>query len=320
MKIKIGSRGSPLAGVQAAEAGGLLTERFPGLRAEFVFIKTSGDRRGAAENTVAAQDTVTVKNTGPADGKGAFVKEIEEALLSGAVDIAVHSMKDMPSALPDGLIIGAVPPRADPSDCVVLPEGANGSPDGLFEKKGARVGTASLRRSCQVSAKYPGAKILPVRGNVGTRINKMNAGEFDALVLASAALDRLNMAEKAAFRFDPARFVPAPGQGALAIECREDDGQTLKLLRAVECAESRLLVDIERRFLARLGGNCSVPAGCFARKNGGKITVTAILATDGQGEVHRETVVADEADCGGLGAEIAERLMSKTGGFHRNGG
>ena len=292
MKIKIGSRGSPLAKIQAAQTGALLTKQFPGLKTEFVFIKTSGDRRGA-----------------PAGGKGAFVREIEEALASGAVDIAVHSMKDMPSALPDGLAIGAVPPRADPSDCVVFPDGSDGS-----LKKGARVGTASLRRSCQMLSMRPDVSVLPVRGNVGTRIDKMNAGEFDALVLASAALDRLDMTGRAGLRFNPAEFVPAPGQGALAVECREDDAQTREWLSAIECAESQMCVGIERQFLARLGGDCSVPAGCHARRSGGKIEVVAALAADGRGEVHRETAVADEADCGRVGAEIAERVMLKAGG------
>ena len=292
MKIKIGSRGSPLAGIQAAQVGALLTKQFPGLKTEFVFIKTSGDRRGASLG-----------------GKGAFVKEIEEALASGKVDIAVHSMKDMPSILPDGLIIGAVPRRADPSDCVVFPDGSDGS-----LKKGACVGTASLRRSCQILAMRPDVSVLPVRGNVGTRIDKMNAGEFDALLLASAALDRLEMSGRAGLRFDPMEFVPAPGQGALAVECREDDGQTRERLSAIECGESRMCVEIERQFLARLGGDCSVPAGCHARKNGGKIEASAILAPDGRGEVHREAALATKADCGRLGAEIAEKVMSKAGG------
>ncbi len=249
MKIRIGSRGSSLAGVQAAGVGKLLAEKIPELKAEFVFIKTSGDR-----------GNMPISDSG---GKGVFVKEIEEALLKGAIDIAVHSMKDLPSVLPDGLIIGAVPQREDPSDCVIFPGGAD-----CFESlgKGAKIGTGSLRRASQILDMRPDVSVEPVRGNVETRIAKMDSGEFDALVLATAALNRLELKNRIGHKFNPMSFVPAPGQGALAIECRDGDTEIVEIAKTIECAQSRLCAEVERSFLRKLGGDCQIPAGCYAKK------------------------------------------------------
>lgn len=298
MKIRIGSRGSPLARVQALGVGGLLREKFAGLETEFLFIKTSGDTAPAS----VAQE----------GGKGIFVKEIENALLDGSIDIAVHSMKDLPSVLPDGLVIGAVPRREDPSDCVLFPKGTEPGAGIESLKDGAKIGTGSARRSCQILAVRSGVFISPIRGNIGTRVDKMDSGEFDAIVLASAALSRLQIEGRAASRFNPEDFIPAPGQGALAVERREGDDKIAEMTTAIECSRSRLCADVERSFLARLGGNCDIPAGCYATESGGKVKITAMLSEDG--EIYREKIETDKENCVRAGAEIADAVISKTRG------
>lgn len=298
MKIKIGSRGSPLAKIQAYKVGALLEKKIPELKTEFVFIKTSGDLPGGA-----------VSQSG---GKELFVKEIESALLDGSIDIAVHSMKDMPSVPPSGLVIGCVPKREDPSDCVVFPAGKSGC--GLESvKKGAKIGTGSLRRSCQILAVRPDLSVEPLRGNIETRIAKMDSGNFDAIMLASAALNRLKLDDRISNRLDPMSFVPAPGQGALAVECREQDTETARLLKSVECEHSRACVEIERAFLQKLGGNCNVPAGCYARKNANSIKVAAVMA-DENGGIFGVKLETDEKNSVQTGIEIAEKIMSKARG------
>ncbi|WP_462137795.1 hydroxymethylbilane synthase [Candidatus Mycalebacterium sp.] len=298
MKIKIGSRGSPLAKIQAAEVGGILQKQFPELETEFVFIKTSGDLRNGADSQ--------------SGGKGIFIKEIETALLDGSIDIAVHSMKDLPSVLPDGLIIGCVPKREDPSDCIVLPAGESGG--GLESvKRGAKIGTGSLRRSCQILAARPDLSVEPLRGNVETRIDKMDSGDFDAIMLASAALNRLKLDDRISSRMDPMNFVPAPGQGALAVECGEQNTKTVQLLKKIECEQSRVCVEVERAFLLKLGGDCNIPAGCHARKNKGSIEVVAVMANE-SGEIFTEKLKTDEKNSAQAGFKIAEMVMSKVRG------
>lgn len=296
MKIRIGSRASPLARVQSAEVGRLLAERFPELKTEFVFITTSGDN-----------DSRPVSRSG---GKGIFVKEIEESLLDGSVDIAVHSMKDLPSTLPTGLIIGSVPPRQDPSDCVVFPAGEYGmSLESL--RKGAKVGTGSIRRACQLLDVRPDFSIKSVRGNIETRIAKMDSGEFDALVLATAALNRLEIKDRTSSKLSPTSFVPAPGQGALAVECRDGDAKIVDMVKSIECRWSRLCVEIERSFLHRIGGDCQVPAGCYVQKNRSKVEVTAFMASSDGSELYREQIGGDKNKGVETGATIAERIMER---------
>lgn len=296
MKIRIGSRGSPLARVQSATVGGLLTERFPDMETEFVFIKTSGDK-------IAGR----VSESG---GKGIFVREIEEALLDGSIDVAVHSMKDLPSVLPEGLVIGAVPKREDPSDCVAL---AQGDDSAVFEfpKKKAKIGTGSLRRACQILEMFPDVSVEPVKGNIETRMEKMDSGKFDALVLATAALNRLGMRNRISRKFNPMSFVPAPGQGALAVECREGDAKIADAVRTVECKQTRLCVEVERAFLHKLGGDCRTPAGCYAGKKGSKIEAVAVIASPDGSEIYREQIEGDEKDGAETGARIAEKIVSR---------
>ncbi len=296
MRIRIGSRGSPLAKTQTSEVKKLLEGKFPEIQTELVFIKTSGDSQ---ENWIS-----------DSGGKGVFVKEIEEALLCGSIDIAVHSMKDLPSVLPDGLIVGCVPQRNDPSDCIVFPETQKGA---CLEslKKGAKIGTGSLRRSFQILAMRPDVSVEPVRGNIGTRIAKMDSGHFDAIILACAALGRLKIENRNMQKFNPADFVPAPGQGALALECREKDTETIDLMKEIECAQSRRCAEIERSFLHRLGGNCRIPAGCYARENENGTEIFALMASVEDGQIYREKIETREKCRARNGAEIAEKIMSK---------
>ncbi len=297
MKIKIGSRSSPLAVIQSSGVGKLLKKQFPEIEAEFVFLKTSGDSKSG-----------TVAEIG---GKGVFVKEIEEALLDGSIDIAVHSMKDMPSVLPDGLTIGSVPKREDPSDCIVFPDDEDGGTRFESIKKGAKIGTGSLRRTCQILDARPDVSVEPVRGNIETRMAKMDSGQFDALVLATAALDRLEIKNRNRRKFDPTRFVPAPGQGALAVECRDGDTKIVDIVVAIECEQSRLCVEIERSFLRKLGGDCQIPAGCYAKKSGSGMEVTAVMASADGSEIYREKIEGDEKDGAETGTKIAEKIMAR---------
>jgi hydroxymethylbilane synthase len=243
----------------------------------------------------------------PAAGlKGLFVKEIEEALLGGTIDLAVHSMKDMPARLAGGLTIGAVPVRA-PAHDVLLAAGATGL---ATLAPGTRVATGSVRRRAQLLARRRDVEVQPIRGNVDTRLRRWKAGDFDALVLAAAGLARLGIDESDAHPLAPEEFVPAVGQGALALECRADDVATRDVLAAVEDAGAAAAVAAERAFLAALGGDCNTPIAAHARVAGGRVALRG-LVTDVDGRRCIED--ADEAPVGDaerLGVALAERLLA----------
>ena len=298
--LKLGTRGSPLALFQANTVAALLHSS-AGVACEIVVIKTSGDR--LAEVPLA-----------DAGGKRMFVKEIEDALLDGAIDIAVHSSKDMPAVLPAGLTVGAVLPREDPRDAVVLPGTAPVTDhDEVFRRMGEnpRIGTSSIRRVAQLVRLAPTARFAAVRGNVDTRLRKLDEGEYDAIVLAAAGLKRLGHGGKISAYLPPAVCVPAPGQGIIAVEAREADSRTRDMLNRIDDAASAAALVAEREVVVRLGGGCQMPIGAIAQIAGSELTLNAIvLATDGRRAVRTE-VRGLSADASSVGARAAEHLLAQ---------
>ena len=263
--IKVGSRGSALALRQTDEALGQLRPLYPDLDFQVVTVRPQGDI--SPDASLAGM------------GLGIFVKEIEQLLLDGQLDMAVHSLKDLPTKLPEGLALGAMLRRKDPRDVLVnrwnckladLPDGA-------------RIGTSSPRRRAQLINICPQVQVLPIRGNVDTRIRKAGGEEYDGAVLAAAGIIRLGLTEHIAAYLSPQRFVPPPGQGVLAVEVRTDDYQMIDLLRPIEHIETRLAVTAERAFLEKLGSGCQMPVGAYARCQDELMLMTVfICAPDGQ--------------------------------------
>jgi hydroxymethylbilane synthase len=292
MNVRLGTRGSRLALVQCEQVAAAL--RAHGARVEVVVIRTSGDRLAQ----VALADF---------GGKALFVKEIEEALLASQVDVGVHSLKDMPAALPAGLVLAAFPAREDPAD-VLLTRGPGGW-DGL--PRGARVGTSSLRRQALVLARRPDLRPEPIRGNVETRIEKLGAGACDATILAAAGLRRLGLAPPHLTALPVEEFVPAVGQGILAVEAREADREVLELLRRLDDTRSRSEAVAERAFLDRLGADCHTPVAGHARHDGSALTLTGIVASLDGGTVLRSQATGGPRQAEQLGASVAEELLAK---------
>jgi hydroxymethylbilane synthase len=292
MNVRLGTRGSRLALVQCEQVAAAL--RAHGARVEVVVIRTSGDRLAQ----VALADF---------GGKALFVKEIEEALLAGQVDVGVHSLKDMPAALPAGLVLAAFPAREDPAD-VLLTRGPGGW-DGL--PRGARVGTSSLRRQALVLARRPDLRPEPIRGNVETRIEKLGAGACDATILAAAGLRRLGLAPPHLTALPVEEFVPAVGQGILAVEAREADREVLELLRRLDDTRSRSEAVAERAFLERLGADCHTPVAGHARHDGSALTVTGVVASLDGMTVVRSQATGEPRKAEQLGASVAEELLAK---------
>ena len=292
--IVIGTRGSALARWQAAEIGRLLRAAHPGLEVSEKIVVTQGDR----------------VQTGPVidlGGKGVWVKEIEEGLLAGEIDVAVHSMKDVPAELAPGLAIVAVPTRADPRDAIVSRDGA-----GLAAlPAGSRVATSSLRRVCQVRAARADLSIEILRGNVDTRLRKVAEGVVDAAVLASAGLDRLGFSARIAERLDTTRMLPAIGQGALALESRADDTRVVKLCRALADAAAEVTTTAERALLAGLGVGCRTPVAGHATLAEGRLTLTGLVGRPDASEMIREALTGAPADAAVMGAELARRLLAR---------
>jgi hydroxymethylbilane synthase len=292
MKLRLGTRGSRLALVQCEEVADAL--RATGADVEIVVIKTSGDR--LAE--IALADF---------GGKALFVKEIEEALLGGQVDVGVHSLKDMPAALPAGLTLGAYPPREDPGD--VLLTRAPGGWDAL--PAGAAVGTSSLRRRALVLARRPDLRTKPIRGNVETRVDKLAAGVYDAIVLASAGLRRLGVDPPHVTPLDVGEFVPAVGQGILAVEAREADREVLELLRRLDDTRSRSEALAERAFLSRLGADCHTPVAGHAQSDGSALTLTGVVASLDGTTMLRAGATGPSREAERLGVALADELLAK---------
>jgi hydroxymethylbilane synthase len=292
-RVRIGTRGSPLALRQAQEVAARLRAAWPGLDVELVPIRTSGDR-------LATASLATV------GGKGLFVKEIDDALLDGQVDLAVHSLKDLPAERPEGLTLAAFPPREDARDVLV---GRAGETLGTLGA-GARVGTSSLRREVQVLARRPDVRVLAVRGNVGTRLRKLAQGDFDALVLAAAGLRRLGLLTGAMTLLDPEEMLPAVGQGTLGVEARTGDQAIARLAVAIDDAATRRAALAERAFLAGLGGACTTPLAAHARPTPGGLRLDGFLGTPDARRALRDAVVGDPEAPALVGQRLAERFLS----------
>ncbi|HTM03052.1 MAG TPA: hydroxymethylbilane synthase [Vicinamibacterales bacterium] len=319
--LRIGTRGSQLALWQANAVAALLRDKAH-TACEVVVIKTTGDRLAEAKLSQIG-------------GKRLFVKEIEDALLAGEVDLAVHSSKDMPAVLPEGLTIAAVLPREDARDAIVLPQPAG--PRGAASENGAsgnagafqaiverlgrtpHIGTSSVRRVAQLTRLFPGARFGPIRGNLDTRLRKLDSGDFDAIVLASAGLRRLGQGNRISAALPIDACVPAPGQGIVAVEIRDGDSTTASLLASINDAQAAIALEAERAVVRKLGGGCQMPIGAFAEIGGGdprsgpagSISVRAIVvSTDGARAAHAEVIgSADEADAAGEAA--AEQLLER---------
>jgi hydroxymethylbilane synthase len=297
MTVRIATRGSALALWQANHVRDRLRAGEPGLEVELVILKTRGDQ---------IQDRALSE----VGGKGLFVKEIEEALLDGRAEIAVHSMKDLPAGLPEGLMLGAVPEREDPRDAlIVAPKIA--ARDVASLPKGARVGTSSLRRMCQLKACRPDLDVIPMRGNVDTRLKKVQAGELDAIILACAGLNRLGHGAAITATLSTRESLPAIGQGALAIECRADDAATRKRLAALHDAATARAVAAERGFLARLEGDCKTPLAAHATLDGNELTLEGLVGSPDGARILRDTLTGSADDAAALGLELADRLLEK---------
>jgi hydroxymethylbilane synthase len=327
--LHLGTRGSQLALFQANTVAALL-ESHAGVACEIVVIKTSGDRLAEAPLSEVG-------------GKRLFVKELEDALLEGRIDLAVHSSKDMPAVLPEGLALGAVLPRADARDAVVLPIVAGplgGTRPTSEEYRGTgaafeegwvppsrpamsveevvrqlgntpRLGTSSVRRTAQLTRLFPGARFAPIRGNLDTRLRKLDGGEFDALVLAAAGLIRLGHERRISATLPPGACVPAPGQGIIAVEVREDDGKTTSVVRKINDAAAAAALTAERAVVTRLGGGCQMPIGAFAVEAAGTLALTAIVISVDGSRTARAEAHGPLADAALIGARAADDLLAR---------
>lgn len=293
-RIVVGTRRSALAMTQTQ----WVIERLEALGTGHAFavqpIVTKGDR---------ILD-VTLSKIG---GKGLFVKEIEQALLDGEADLAVHSLKDLPAEVPDGLVIAAVPPREDPRDALISRDGRR------FEEllAGAVVGTSSLRRAAQLLAWRPDVRVVPLRGNVDTRLKRLEAGDFDAIVLAAAGLARMGWLNRVTEFLPPERVIPAVGQGALAVECRADDDEVLALVARLNDCDTERAVRAERAFLHRLNGGCQVPLGAHAVVEGDRVRLTGFVGAPDGSRLIVETADGTEAE--EVGVAAAERILARGG-------
>ena len=296
MSLRIGTRGSALALVQAGAVAAALRES--GAPVEIVPMRTEGDRRLGAR----------LADVG---GKGLFVREIEEALLAERVDVAVHSLKDLPAEVPGGLVLAAFPPREDPADVLVTPGGG-----GLGDlPAGSRVGTASLRRQAMILAARPDLSVVTMRGNVDTRLGKLAAGACDALVLAAAGLRRLGVTPAHAHTLDVETFVPAVGQGIIAVEIRDGDAATAALVARLDDPDTHACARAERAYLRRLGASCNTPMAAHARldRSDGRprLRMTAMVASEDGRHVLRADAAGAPAEADALGQGLAELLLER---------
>jgi len=290
VKLRIGSRGSQLALWQANHVAGLLREQ--GHTVEIEIIKTTGDK-------------ITDVALAKVGTKGMFTKEIEEALAEKRVDLAVHSLKDVPTELASQFTLSAIMQREDPRDALISVKYAT-----LDElPRGAKIGTSSLRRQCQLKALSPDLEIFPLRGNVDTRLRKLESGEYDAIILAAAGVHRLGLDRHMRSRIEPDVMCPAVGQGALAIETRSDDTQTDRLLQFLNDADTRRAIACERALLGALGGGCQVPIGAYAEKRAGRLHLRAMVGRPDGSEILREHAMGDDAE--ELGRKTAQSLLQR---------
>jgi len=295
-KIRVGTRGSNLALVQANWVSDRLKSLYPDMSVAVVPIRTRGDR----------MQNISLVEIG---GKGIFVKEIEETLLRGDIDIAVHSMKDVPVDLPDGLIIGAIPEREDPRDVLISREGTK--MEGL--SKGARLGTGSLRRGMQIKRLMPDIEIVPVRGNIDTRIKKIVTENLDGIIVAAAGMKRMGRGREISQYIPIEVMMPSAGQGVLGIEMRESDRETKALIAPLNHLDTVVEISAERAFLRRLGGGCQVPIAGIARKSGNNLVIKGLVGSiDGRVMIMDE-VRGDSSNWEDMGNTLAENILSMGG-------
>ncbi len=295
-KLIIGTRGSALAITQAVWIKDRLMERHPDLDVELMKIKTKGDK---------ILDVPLAK----VGGKGLFVKEIEDALLDGRADLAVHSMKDVPVELPPGLEIAVVPEREDYRDVLIARNG--GALDSL--PTGARVGTSSLRRRSQLLRRRPDLDVVSLRGNLDTRLRKLTSEGFDAIVVAAAGLSRMNLNSKDQQFLSPDIMVPAIGQGALGLEVRADDKAVKERIALLHHETTARCVAAERAFLKKMEGGCQVPLGALALLSGGRISLTGMVADPEGQRFYRDSIEGDVAEAEEIGTSLAEDLLARGG-------
>jgi hydroxymethylbilane synthase len=289
----VGTRGSRLARRQTESVVALLQERCPDCRLEVRVLRTTGDRHPEPLSAIA--------------GEGVFTKELETALLAGEIDIAVHSLKDLPTELAHGLVVAAVARREDPRDALVS---RDRTPLAKLPR-GSRIGTGSVRRAAQLRLLRPDVKPVPIRGNVDTRLAKVESGEFDAVIVAAAALSRLGWLDRAAELIPLEAMLPAPGQGALAVETRGDDAEVLRIVATIDDRDSRLATAAERAFLRRLGGGCRIPVAALAIIKDGELRLDGVVV-DPQGlRAFRGEMTGAPADAESLGERLAHSLLSE---------
>lgn len=296
-RVRIATRKSPLALWQAEEVARRLRELHPDLEIELVGISTRGDQ---------ILDSPLAK----VGGKGLFVKELEQAMLRGEADIAVHSMKDVPVAFPEGLGLAVIMEREDPRDAFV--SNFYASPEKLPPQ--ARVGSSSLRRQMQLRARFPRLRVESLRGNVNTRLSKLDDGDYDAIVLAASGLKRLGLEERIRHALSPEESLPAIGQGALGIETRLDDGRVQRLIAPLDHGETRICLGAERALNARLNGGCQVPIAGYAELRAGEVYLRALVGMPDGSEIYRAEATAPPASAEALGTALAERLLAQGAG------
>jgi len=293
-KIRIATRKSPLALWQAEHVAHRLEGLFPDIQTELVKMVTKGDK---------ILDAPLAK----VGGKGLFVKELEQGMLNDEADIAVHSMKDVPVEFPAGLHLAAILDREDPTDAFVSNHYA--SLDQL--PKAAKIGTSSLRRQCQIKERFPDAEILSLRGNVNTRLSKLDAGEYDAIILASAGLIRLGMQARITQRLETSISLPAIGQGAIGIECRENDSEMNELLKALHDEETACRISAERAMNARLNGGCQVPIAGFAELSGDQLVIRGLVGAPDGSLLYRAKQEGNKEEATVLGTAVADDLLAQ---------
>lgn len=295
--IIIGTRGSQLALWQADWVKASLIEKHPGLSVDLLIIKTKGDK-------------ITDVPLAKVGGKGLFVKEIEEAISDRRVDLAVHSMKDMPADIPEGLCISAVPERESPEDVLISKHGL------LLHQlpQGARIGTSSLRRSAQIKHLRPDAEIVSLRGNLDTRLKKLETENFDAIILAAAGVKRLGLEAKITQYLDDTMMLPAVGQGALCIESRKDDSEVLPIIAALDHPPTRTVVMGERAFLNRLEGGCQVPIAAHGKIENNRFVISGLVSDIDGKTIVRDTISGSLSESESVGIQLAEMLLSRGAG------
>jgi hydroxymethylbilane synthase len=293
--VRIGSRPSRLSQAQTTLVADLLRARFKEIRIDVVPISTQGDRSGPDRRAAKG-------------AKGAFTGDIESKLLEEKIDLAVHSMKDLPNQIAEGLAVGATPPRADPRDGLLANRGAT------FRSlpRGSRVGTGSLRRKAQLLRMRGDIEVVDLAGNVDTRIRKLSSG-YDAIVLAVAGLERIGEAGRLAQVFSLDEMVPSACQGVIAVEVREGDERMTRMLSKIEHGPTRMEAECERAFSKALGGDCSVPAGCCARVSGASITAVGMIASEDGRDLLRDKLGAPAAQATALGERLAKGLLESGG-------